>query len=95
MKSIGYLAAELNERIEFSLTPLALRSDDCNTFIPIPLCPITENPGNLNDVGLLNSKPVIKDKIIRNENSSIADETERERQREKYLRINRRQNPGG
>lgn len=62
MKSMGNLAAELKERIEFSLNPLVLRSDDCNTFIPFPLCPITENPGILNDVGLLISKTKNKKK---------------------------------
>jgi hypothetical protein len=37
----------LKEAIEFSLMAVILRSDDCNTFIPCPLCPITRNFGTL------------------------------------------------
>lgn len=48
MKSIGNWAAELKERMEFSLMDFILLSDDCNMFIPLPLCPITTNLGHLN-----------------------------------------------
>lgn len=48
MKSRGNLEAELKERIEFSLMDFILRSQDCNMFIPLPLCPITTNLPNLN-----------------------------------------------
>lgn len=48
MKSKGNLAAALKERIEFSLIDFILLSEDCNMFIPLPLCPITTNFGNLN-----------------------------------------------
>ena len=47
MKSIGKQEAALKDEIEFSLNALILRSDDCNTFIPCPLCPITKNFGIL------------------------------------------------
>lgn len=46
-KSIGNWAAELKERIEFSLIALILISEDCNMFIPFPLCPINTNFGHL------------------------------------------------
>ena len=61
MKSIGKQEAALKDEIEFSLNALILRSDDCNTFIPCPLCPITKNFGILYAL-LPNSKP--KKKII-------------------------------
>jgi len=48
MKSRGNLEAELKERIAFSLMDFVLRSQDCNMFIPLPLCPITTNFPNLN-----------------------------------------------
>lgn len=44
---MGKVAALLKEMIEFSLMALILLSDDCNTFIPLPLCPITANFGVL------------------------------------------------
>lgn len=48
MKSRGNLEAEMKERIEFSFMDFILRSQDCNMFIPLPLCPITTNFPNLN-----------------------------------------------
>lgn len=44
IESMGKRAARLNERIEFSLTALILRSGDASTFIPLPRCPNTTNP---------------------------------------------------
>lgn len=45
---MGNLAAALNDKIEFSLMALILLSEDCNAFIPLPLCPITKNFEALN-----------------------------------------------
>lgn len=47
MKSRGRFVAALKARIVFSLIDFILLSDDCNMFIPLPLCPITTNFGNL------------------------------------------------
>jgi hypothetical protein len=58
MKSRGNLEAEMKERIEFSLMDFILRSQDCNVFIPLPLCPITTNFPNLNP-RLVSSLPSI------------------------------------
>ena len=62
MKSMGNLAAELKERMEFSLMAFVLESELCKLFIPSPLCPITKNFGILNDDALFNSNPTPKQK---------------------------------
>lgn len=56
MKSRGKQEAALKDDIVFSLMALILPSDDCNKFMPCPLCPITINFGILYAV-LPNSTP--------------------------------------
>ena len=65
MKSIGNLAAELKERMEFSLMAFILESELCKTFMPCPLWPITKNFGILNDIAVLfNSNPTSKQRKV-------------------------------
>lgn len=89
MKSRGNLEAELKERIEFSLTDFILPSEDCNMFIPLPLCPATMNFPNLNPLFISSSSPFTSNstnqttksnknlKIYRGKTENVEDESKK------------------